>query len=295
MFKDLNVDSLKVFARKLDLPRTLTRKLELTAALDKELRSNLPGIVARLSETECKVLAQAVHGGGEISRESFKAMYGVEMPNLELWTYHRKDPSLLLMMGEGSAGHFVVFEALKESLRRFVPKPPNPAISVLDIIPEIHQPAKNGWREAASRQVRVYESSEIDRCATDAIMALTGCRPGKRTMKIRDYGKMAATFIHLESGKAVRVAKRDSRNESGSDPLPDFANVRDEDLFSVTEVEVPLQPEDMPGKPVRHCRCAQCGETVLDGREIETSGRILCRPCHDKADYYRILNSPAPL
>src|SRR5271157_5093235 len=47
---------------------------------------------------------------------------------------------------------------------------------------------------------------EIDRCATDAIMALTGCRPGKRTMKIRDYGKMAATFINLESAKAVRVA-----------------------------------------------------------------------------------------
>ena len=46
---------------------------------------------------------------------------------------------------------------------------------------------------------------EIDRCATDAIMALTGCRPGKRTMKIRDYGKMAATFINLETGRAVRV------------------------------------------------------------------------------------------
>jgi formylmethanofuran dehydrogenase subunit E len=47
---------------------------------------------------------------------------------------------------------------------------------------------------------------EIDRCCTDAIMALTGCRPGKRTMKVREYGKMAATFINLETEKAVRVS-----------------------------------------------------------------------------------------
>ncbi len=91
-------------------------------------------------------------------------------------------------------------------------------------------------------------------------------------MKICDYGKMAATFIHLESGKAVRVARRESRNASGSDPLPDFSSALDEELFFITEVEVALRPEDMPGKPVRACRCAHCGETVLDGREVEVSG-----------------------
>jgi hypothetical protein len=100
MLINLNVDSLKVFARKLDLSKTLTRKPELVAALDKELRVHLQGIVARLSETERKALAQAVHNGGMVVRENFKAMYGVEMPNLEPWTYGRKDTSLLLMFGE---------------------------------------------------------------------------------------------------------------------------------------------------------------------------------------------------
>jgi hypothetical protein len=161
MLKDLNVDSLKVFARKLNLPKTLTRKPELMAALDKELRSNLPGIVDRLSETERKALVQAVHNGGEVARESFKANYGVEMPDLEPWTYRRKDPSLLLMLGEASAGRFAVFDELMESLRRFVPEPPKPKISALDILPEIYQPEKRGWRKAIPRQVRVYESSEI--------------------------------------------------------------------------------------------------------------------------------------
>jgi formylmethanofuran dehydrogenase subunit E len=128
---------------------------------------------------------------------------------------------------------------------------------------------------------------EIDRCATDAIMALTGCRPGKRTMKVRDYGKMAATFINLESGKAVRVATAIAKKESGNDALPDFARVVDEELFSVTPVEVPLRPEDLPGKPLRRLPCANCGEIVMDGREVEIAGRTLCKPCSEGNRYYR--------
>jgi len=122
---------------------------------------------------------------------------------------------------------------------------------------------------------------EIDRCATDAIMALTGCRPGKRSMKIKDYGKMAATFIDIESGKAVRVV---SAREKGKEIDRDTA--ADEELFSITPVTVPLKPEDLPGKPLRDSLCAHCGETVLDGREVEAAGETFCRPCFENANYY---------
>ncbi len=54
---------------------------------------------------------------------------------------------------------------------------------------------------------------ETDRCASDAILAVTGCHPGKRSMKILDHGKMAATFINLKTGKAVRVA---AKNKDGN-------------------------------------------------------------------------------
>ena len=133
---------------------------------------------------------------------------------------------------------------------------------------------------------------EIDRCATDAIMALTGCRPGKRTMKIRDYGKMAATFINLESGKAVRVATT-LEKDAGKGATPDFGTIAEEDLFSILDVEVPLRPEDMPGKPLRRCHCTCCGATVLDGREIEAEGETLCKPCFEQKSYYRVLDSAA--
>jgi formylmethanofuran dehydrogenase subunit E len=44
---------------------------------------------------------------------------------------------------------------------------------------------------------RLVTFVEIDRCATDAIAVVTGCRLGKRALKFRDWGKMAATFVDL--------------------------------------------------------------------------------------------------
>lgn len=129
---------------------------------------------------------------------------------------------------------------------------------------------------------------EIDRCCTDAIMALTGCRPGKRTMKIHDFGKMAATFINLETGRAVRVATKRKENDAAKDGMPDFATAAAETLFSITDVQVPLRPEDMPGRPLRRVSCDCCGESIMDCREIEGQGRTLCRPCYEKKNYYQV-------
>ena len=132
---------------------------------------------------------------------------------------------------------------------------------------------------------------EIDRCTTDAIMALTGCRPGKRTMKIRDYGKMAATFINLETNKAFRVVIKSHKKpgENDNDAQPDFANLPEEELFTITEVEVPLRPEDLPGKPLSRVNCAHCGETIMDGREVRYGEQNFCTPCALEADYYRLV------
>jgi len=53
---------------------------------------------------------------------------------------------------------------------------------------------------------RLVTFVEIDRCATDAIGVVTGCRLGKRALKFRDWGKMAATFVDVSTGKAIRIA-----------------------------------------------------------------------------------------
>jgi formylmethanofuran dehydrogenase subunit E len=127
---------------------------------------------------------------------------------------------------------------------------------------------------------------EIDRCATDAIMALTGCRPGKRTMKVLDYGKMAATFVNLKDGRAVRVGLC-KKKDADRDNLEHIGDMPDEELFSVVPVAVDLRPEDLPGLPVRTCPCARCGETVMDGREVVVDGQTLCRSCATGRTYYK--------
>jgi len=130
---------------------------------------------------------------------------------------------------------------------------------------------------------------EIDRCATDAITSVTGCRPGKRTMKIKDFGKMAATFINLETGAAVRLASRGPKGPEGESVEALKLRIKaaaDEDLFRIQWGRVPLEAGDLPGKPVRSAVCAKCGESILDMRDLTVAGKSLCQPCAEGRHYF---------
>ena len=64
---------------------------------------------------------------------------------------------------------------------------------------------------------RLVTFVEIDRCATDAIAVVTGCRLGKRALKFRDWGKMAATFVdlsfcHPEGARGSAATERESKD-----------------------------------------------------------------------------------
>ena len=131
---------------------------------------------------------------------------------------------------------------------------------------------------------------EIDRCATDAIQSVTGCSLGKRTLKFRDYGIMAATFCNVETGAAYRVVAREearvtARGHAPSAPdafhqqLTAYRVMPDEELFWVERVRVELSPWEMPGPPRRHAMCARCGQVVRDGREVRFNEEPLCSPC----------------
>ena len=142
---------------------------------------------------------------------------------------------------------------------------------------------------------------EMDRCATDAVQSVTGCSLGHRTMKFMDYGKMAATFANIKTGKAARVvAREDSRDKAKTlfpaledkyrAQLEAYKIMSDEDLFKVMEVKVALRPEDMPGRPLRRVRCEACGEHVQDMREVYRDGKPLCVSCAE-GGYYVVESS----
>jgi formylmethanofuran dehydrogenase subunit E len=131
---------------------------------------------------------------------------------------------------------------------------------------------------------------EMDRCATDAIQSVTGCSLGHRTMKFMDYGKMAATFLNLQTGRALRVVAREDAKGRAKEYFPGHKDkyaaqieaykvMSNEELFDWEEVDTKLDPHDMPGRPLKRVRCSMCGESVQDGREVHVKGRILCKPC----------------
>jgi formylmethanofuran dehydrogenase subunit E len=140
---------------------------------------------------------------------------------------------------------------------------------------------------------------EIDRCATDAIQSVTGCSLGKRSLKFVDLGKMAATYVNLESGRAVRMLAKEEARERAKNYFPDMEDkykaqleaykiMPDEELFEWKAVKVDIPEQDMPGRPLQRIKCEKCGEHVQDMREMNMDGGIVCRSCGE-GPYYKPL------
>jgi formylmethanofuran dehydrogenase subunit E len=144
---------------------------------------------------------------------------------------------------------------------------------------------------------RLVTFVEIDRCATDAIAVVTGCRLGKRALKFRDWGKMAATFVDLQTGRAVRIAAKESSKERARELYPEiesknaqqmhaYREMPDPELFTEQWVRVPVEPREMPGYKAPRIVCAVCGEGINYDREVRRDGVILCQGCADPEDRY---------
>jgi formylmethanofuran dehydrogenase subunit E len=168
---------------------------------------------------------------------------------------------------------------------------------------------------------RLVTFVEIDRCATDAISLVTGCRLGKRALKFRDWGKMAATFVDLVSPlssgaplkpafglsgsapdrryKAIRIAAKESSKALARTMHPEIENknqqqmlayreMAEDDLFTKQWVKVDLHAEEFPGYKGDRIVCAECGEGINFRREVVRAGRVLCRACSGER-YYELL------
>ena len=137
---------------------------------------------------------------------------------------------------------------------------------------------------------------EMDRCAGDAVAHVTGAKLGRRSLKFLDYGIMAATFVNLLTGKAVRVVAREDARDAAADRFPDILDkyeaqreaykvMPESELFDKAEVIVTIRPEDMPGRPSGKARCCVCGEFIRDRRERRLENKVLCRACAGESYY----------
>jgi formylmethanofuran dehydrogenase subunit E len=137
---------------------------------------------------------------------------------------------------------------------------------------------------------RLVTYVEIDRCATDAIGLVTGCRLGRRSLKFRDWGKMAATFVDLASDRAIRIVALDSSREAARRLYPQmeseslrqkqaYRELPPEDLFREQWVRVPIASTDLPGTRGERVICTRCSEGVNFGRFSQIGDEKLCLSC----------------
>ncbi len=152
---------------------------------------------------------------------------------------------------------------------------------------------------------RLVTFVEIDRCATDAIGVVTGCRLGKRALKFRDWGKMAATFVDVENGRAVRIVARESSKDAARALHPEikeknrqqmlaYRELGDHELFAEEWVRVTLDAKEFPGYKSERIACAVCGEGINYERYVLRDGGRMCHGCAEpERRYYQPLQNKA--
>ena len=136
---------------------------------------------------------------------------------------------------------------------------------------------------------------ETDRCLPDAIELVTGCRLGNRTLKFKDLGKMAATFVDLRTMGAMRLAARESANLRAEDSYPwlgreqaltkAYLEMPLQELFSCQMATASIPEEEIPGYWAPRAICAACGESVSFGKHVQGAGGDFCRSCA-RTDYF---------
>jgi formylmethanofuran dehydrogenase subunit E len=131
---------------------------------------------------------------------------------------------------------------------------------------------------------------ETDGCGADGISVASNCWVGRRTMRIVDYGKMAATFINTRTETAVRIAPHPLCRERALAITPDAANrwqgyllgyqrLAAEELLVYQPVRLKEDLRKLISRAGWRANCAICGEEIFNEREVSENGRVLCRAC----------------
>lgn len=130
---------------------------------------------------------------------------------------------------------------------------------------------------------------ENDRCIADAIQIVTGTRIGRRSAKLANYGKMAASFLDTGSGMAwrVNVGQVPPIDAHDKTAVREVLSLPETPLLHWRRVEINLKPEELPGKPTRVVPCVRCGERVMDAHDVPGPDGPLCLSCH-ASGYYRL-------
>jgi formylmethanofuran dehydrogenase subunit E len=144
---------------------------------------------------------------------------------------------------------------------------------------------------------RLLTMVETDGCFADGIAVATGCWVGRRTLRIEDYGKVAATFVDTQTGRAVRITPRLTARALAARYAPEATNgweayllgyqrLPDDELLAVQDVQLIASLQSIISTPEARANCAVCGEEIFNEREVVRDGVVMCKRCAGPG-YYR--------
>jgi formylmethanofuran dehydrogenase subunit E len=137
---------------------------------------------------------------------------------------------------------------------------------------------------------RLLTIVESDGCYADGVSVATNCWVGRRTLRVEDYGKTAATFVDTQTGRAIRIIPSPESRALAPDyaleaknrwesMLLGYQRMPDEELFAVQEVALLTPVAEIISRPGIRVNCDRCGEEIINEREVARNGQILCRSC----------------
>jgi formylmethanofuran dehydrogenase subunit E len=144
---------------------------------------------------------------------------------------------------------------------------------------------------------RLLAIAETDGCFVDGLSAATGCYAGRRTLRIEDYGKTAATFVDTRTGQAFRITPQSNVRDLAWDYAPSAPNkweaqligyqmIPDDLLLRVQWVELTIPVQQIIGQAGKRIVCDRCGEEIINQRQVLWKGMALCKPCAGET-YFR--------
>ncbi|RIK34068.1 MAG: formylmethanofuran dehydrogenase [Chloroflexi bacterium] len=146
---------------------------------------------------------------------------------------------------------------------------------------------------------RLLTIVETDGCFADGVAVATNCWVGRRTLRVEDYGKIAATFVDTRSGAAVRIAPHPLARQTAHNYAPEadggweamlhgYQRMPVEELLVAQHVQLVASVEEIVSHAGRRVNCDRCGEEIINQREVLRNGLLLCRACAGEAYYQAV-------
>lgn len=159
----------------------------------------------------------------------------------------------------------------------------------------IEETYRQPYQNATKRLLTIIET---DGCGADGIAVATDCSVGRRTLRVVDFGKVAATLVDTHSGRSLRISPRPEARALAICQVPNapsrwhayldgYQIIDDEAMFQVREVTLTRSVAEIVSLPDLRAVCDECREEIMNGREIVVDGRALCRPCAGLEAYWR--------